>query len=149
MSIELGEQFQDRITVAGDGLARVTEEQAAQPWREGGWLRKEVLGHLLDSAANNHLRFVVAALAGEYDGPSYDQQGWVRLHAYRRLPWGELLERWRLLNAVLAALVAEIPDTALEAGCRIAGAAPVTLRFVITDYLRHLDHHAGQIMTGL
>jgi hypothetical protein len=142
-------EFADRIAAAGRRLAGITEEQAALPWREGGWLRKEVLGHLLDSAANNHVRFAFAALAGSYEGPIYDQQGWVRLHGYARLPWSELLERWRLGNHVLAGIVAAIPEAALEAPCRLAGRPPVPLRFLIGDYLDHLEHHVGQITGGL
>jgi len=66
MSEELGREFAARVAAADERLSAVTEQQAAQSYRAGGWLRKQVLGHLLDSAANNEQRFVRAALYGEY-----------------------------------------------------------------------------------
>ena len=53
---------------------------ADKPWRAGGWTRKEIVGLLLDSAANNRQRFVRAAADGRYDGPKYLQDAWVKAH---------------------------------------------------------------------
>jgi hypothetical protein len=145
----LAAQFRDRLAAADSRVARVSEDLASQPWRPGGWLRKEVLGHLLDSAANNHVRFACAATDGAWAGPRYNQPGWVRLHAYARVPWQELVDRWRRANGILAQLVTEIPEGAIEAPCRIAGNEPQTLRLLILDYLDHLEHHVTQIMSGL
>lgn len=91
MPKELGLIFRQRLDQAEARLRGVGEQQAAQPAHFGGWLRKEVLGHLLDSAANNHQRFVRAALDGHYEGPGYEQEGWVRLQGYSELSWTKLL----------------------------------------------------------
>ena len=56
------------------------------PWREGGWTRKQIVGHLLDSAANNRQRFVRAAIDGKYAGPKYAQEAWVAAHGYASQP---------------------------------------------------------------
>ena len=145
MPQELGHVFQERIAAAEARLSRIDESQAAETWRPGGWLRKEVLGHLLDSAANNHQRFVRAALDGRFEGPSYEQEGWVRLHAYSELPWQTLMASWRDRNATLARIVTRIDDARLSAPCKIGDYPVATLEFVIVDYLRHLDHHVAQI----
>jgi hypothetical protein len=145
MPKELSQIFQRRLDQAETRLSGVGEQQAAEPIRPGGWLRKEVLGHLHDSAANNHQRFVRATLDGQYEGPGYEQEGWVRLHGYAELPWTTLLSNWRDRNAVLVRIVERIPEQQLSAPCRIGDGAPVTLQFVIEDYLRHLEHHVGQI----
>jgi len=146
MPKELGLLFQQRLDQASARLSGVTGQQAAEPFRPGGWLRKEVLGHLLDSAANNHQRFVRAALEGCYEGPGYEQEGWVRLHAYFELPWPALLSTWRDRNAGLARIVGRIEEQRLQAPCKVGDGAPFTLQFLIEDYLRHLDHHVGQIV---
>lgn len=145
MPSELGQIFQTRLDQAGARLSGVTEQQAGGPFRPGGWLRKEVLGHLLDSAANNHQRFVRAALDGHYEGPGYEQESWVRLHGYSTLPWASLLGTWRDRNAVLVRIVERIEEQRLQAPCTVGDGAPVTLQFLIEDYLRHLDHHVDQI----
>jgi hypothetical protein len=145
MPKELGEFFQQRLDQAGARLSAIGEQQAAEPVRPGGWLRKEVLGHLLDSAANNHQRFVRAALDGHYEGPGYEQKGWVRLHGYSDLSWMSLLRTWRDRNALLARLVERIEEQRLQAPCKIGDGGAVSLQFLIEDYLRHLEHHVDQI----
>jgi hypothetical protein len=149
MPRELGSEFERRLAAAAQKLTVVNEEQASQPWREGAWLRKEVLGHLLDSAANNHVRFAFTALNGQYSGPRYEQNEWVRLHDYRGISWRELLDYWRVRNLLLTRVVTQIPEAALESTCRIGENEPVSLRFLITDYLAHLEHHVNQILDGL
>lgn len=148
MPIKTGQIFQQRLAAAEARLAAIGESQAAEPFRPGGWQRKEVLGHLLDSAANNHQRFVRAALDGHYEGPSYAQESWVRLHGYSELPWKALLDSWRDRNATLARLVERIGEDRLQAPCKIGDDPVVPLQFVIEDYLRHLDHHVAQITGG-
>jgi hypothetical protein len=147
MAAELGQAFAERIDAAHQRLASISEREASQPYRPGGWLRKEMLGHLLDSAANNHQRFVRAALDGHYSGPSYAQEDWVRLHGYKELPWAGLVASWRERNATLSRIVFRIDDSALDAMCTIGEHEPVTLRFVIEDYLAHMERHIDQ-MTG-
>src|SRR5579884_929830 len=72
------------------------------------WCPKEELGHLLDSAANNHQRFVRATIEGEFRGQGYAQDEWVALHAYREMPWKLLVELWRDYNTLLAHLIDRI-----------------------------------------
>ena len=128
-----------------ESLQAITESEAATSLAPGRWTRKEELGHLIDSASNNHMRFVRATLEGTYDGPSYSQNEWVDVHGYRDVPWTALVEFWCRYNDLLARVVARIPEDRLNAPCRIGGGDPVTLKFVIEDYVRHLQHHLAQI----
>lgn len=146
MPIELGEKFRSRIEAAESKLTSITESHASQKYPGGEWTRKQVLGHLLDSAANNHIRFVVASLEGRFTGPKYDADGWVRTHDYRNLSWSYLFEQWRVRNSILAQVVDHVPEPALSAQCTIGDDQPVTLRFIIEDYLDHLDHHVSDIL---
>lgn len=145
MPVDLGQKFRVRVAAAEAKLRVITEASAQQPDPEGAWSLKEVVGHLLDSAVNNHLRFALAAVNGSYTGPEYDGDAWVRLHSYAKVPVAQLIEQWRTHNDRLANLVERIPEAALPAACRIGDSAPVTLRFLIEDYLDHLDHHVSQI----
>lgn len=127
-------------------LREIRDEAAGLRREDGGWSRKEELGHLLDSAANNRVRFVRAALEPEYAGPTYDGDGWVRLHGYNDLPWSTLLDVWERDNRLLAHLVGRIPDDKLATQCSIAGRPAVTLEFLIEDYVHHMQHHLDHIL---
>ena len=118
---------------------------AKTPYRPGGWTRRQVLGHMLDSAANNHQRFVRAALDGHYSGPGYAQDAWVEIHGYADLPWETLLELWVAAHGTLERVLARIPEERLGARCVIGEGAPVTLQFLIDDYIAHQRHHLEQI----
>jgi hypothetical protein len=109
------------------------------------WSPKEELGHLLDSAANNHQRIVRTPLEDRPALPGYDGDRWVELHAYQERDWRELIELWRALNLQLLAAAQAVPRSAWQRTCSIAGSAPLTLQFVFDDYLRHMLHHLQHI----
>jgi hypothetical protein len=149
MPKELAQEFERRFSLASSSLNEVSDAEAEKPFRPGGWTKKQILGHLIDSSINNHLRFVRAAVEGRYEGPSYQQQEWVRLNNYANLGWPEILRQWRTRNQLLVQLVRQIPEPALEAQCRIADEPALTLHALIVDYLDHLEHHIAQIMSGV
>jgi hypothetical protein len=135
-----------RVTGSAEAvLQQVGEAESRKPVLTGGWSRKQVLVHLIDSASNNHQRFVRAALQGSLDFPGYDQQGWVRVQSVEEAPWPTLVALWANYNRYLAHIVAHLPAGNLDGACRIGANEPVTLRFLVEDYLRHLLHHLAQI----
>jgi hypothetical protein len=116
------------------------------PYRPGGWTRKQILGHMIDSAANNHQRFVRAALDGQYTGPGYAQEGWVNLHSYAETAWPILIDWWKTAHQQLETVVARIPQERFAAPCIVGQDAAVTLQFLIEDYIAHQRHHLAQIL---
>ena len=135
-----------RVVDAGEaGLLAIGEAQSRTPIRPGGWSRKELIGHLIDSASNNHQRFVRAALQGSLEFPGYDQEGCVRVEAPQEMAWASLVALWAGYNRYLAHVVAHLPEDKLLAECRIGPGDPVTLEFLARDYLRHLLHHLEQV----
>jgi hypothetical protein len=118
------------------------------PWRVGGWTRKQIVGHLIDSAANNHRRFVRAAIDGRYAGPGYEQNAWVDAHGYSDKPSESLLRWWQAEHEILMAAVDRIPEERLEASCVVDADAPVTLRFLIEDYVSHQQGHFKQLQAA-
>jgi len=111
----------------------------------GVWSRKEILGHLIDSASNNHQRFVRAQFSDELTFPGYAQNDWVRVQGYADEEWQQIVEVWRALNKHLAHMVGRIPKEKLEIQCSIGGNAPVTLEGLIQDYIKHMEHHLAQL----
>jgi DinB superfamily len=136
--------------VAGDRprLDAIEESPAGVPIAAGKWSRKQILGHLLDSAFNNHQRFVRAQLAPSLAFPGYAQDSWVAAQAYDRRSWADVVALWAAVNRHLAHVVAHIDPLALDRPCAIGDGAPVTLRFLAEDYVRHLRHHLAQVLRG-
>jgi hypothetical protein len=127
-------------------LRLLTEAQVTADRGKGKWVRKEILGHLIDSAANNHQRFVRARSGGALVWPGYDQNGWVEIHAYRSRPWAELLDLWAALNTHIAQVITSTPADRLATSCVIgASSEPVTLEWLMKDYITHLRHHLSQL----
>ena len=110
------------------------------------WSRKEILGHLLDSASNNHQRFVRAALQGSLTFPGYDQNGLVELQQFREVDWNFLLDFWAAYNRFLAHVINSLPGTAASIKCEIGKNPAATLLWIAEDYVAHLKHHLNQIV---
>ncbi|MGD0799723.1 MAG: DinB family protein [Terracidiphilus sp.] len=145
MPTKIAQDFRAEIDAVHKTLLALPIELADTPWREGGWTRKQIVGHLLDSAANNRQRFVRANIHGSFTGPDYAQAEWVSAHGYSDLPWATLLHWWEVEHEILAAAVDHVPEERLESICKIGENAPVTLRFVIEDYFRHQRWHLEQL----
>jgi len=145
MATELAKKFRAELDTLLAVLLGLAPELAGTPWRAGGWTRKQIVGHLLDSAANNRQRFVRAATDGSYAGPKYAQDAWVAAHGYAEQEWETLLRWWQAEHEILAAIVDNIPEDRLSAECVVGDNAPVTLRFLIEDYLDHQRWHFAQL----
>jgi hypothetical protein len=142
---QLGDELSDVVEAATRRLRGIEKAEAARKPAPDRWSKQEIIGHLVDSAANNHQRFVRALLGGGVSFPAYQQEEWVSMQRYGDASWTELLEFWRLYNLHLAHLVGGFPPDRLEVLCRIGASEPMTLEALATDYLRHLRHHLGQL----
>src|SRR6266849_9532888 len=108
-------------------LKKLPPSQVDQKPLPTKWSPKEELGHLLDSAANNHQRIVRTQLEDKPAMPGYDGDGWVELHRYQQRDWRELIEVWEALNRQLLAAAKAVPDSAWSRSCTIADSKPLTL----------------------
>jgi hypothetical protein len=126
-------------------LRRVSAEESGRPVLPGGWSRKQVLGHLIESASNNHQRFVRAALADTLEFPAYDTPGSVRTVAAQSAAWPMLVDLWASYNRYLVHVILHLPTAKLDVVCRIGSNAPVSLRHLAQDYVEHLVLHLRQI----
>ena len=127
-------------------LERMASAQVTDRTVPGKWSKTEILGHLIDSAANNHHRFVRAQLIDALDFPSYEQDRWVELQEYASADWREQLTLWRAYNLHLARVIERIQEAALARRCRIGAEGVMTLGEIVEGYLIHLRHHLGQLL---
>lgn len=110
------------------------------------WSKKEILGHLIDSALNNHQRCVRAGYNVAKEFPAYDQNEWVRIQYYNELSWHDMIRFWNDLNQHLCNVIKCLPEEAQSVSCNIGKEEPVILKYVVEDYARHLQHHLEQIL---
>lgn len=145
----LTDLFSTQIETAAGEFRAISETVGSEPHRIDGWTRKELLGHLLDSALHNHMRFGLAMIQGDLHYPNYDQEAWVRVHNHAAIEWRELVDYWCAANRRLARLVAQMQPAHFEIECHIGANPPMTLRALAEDYLQHMRHHIGQITGGV
>ena len=149
------EDFRETIVRATARLNAMSAEQSAEPVADG-WSRKETLGHLIDSAANNHQRFVRAQFTDDLVFSGYEQDQWVSGQNYRDASWPDLIQFWSAYNLHLHYVVSNIPAEVLErarakhtldqiAFNHVPQHEPATLEYLIRDYMDHLRHHLKQI----
>ena len=150
------EDFQKTLETARRLLQAMTEAESEAPRAPGKWSPKEIVGHLIDSAANNHQRFVRAQFTDELIFPGYEQEQWISVQHYQRESWSLLLQLWHSYNLHLLHLVAHIPEPKLKQSRRahnldriawqlVSKEKPVTLEYFIRDYIGHMKHHLQQI----
>jgi hypothetical protein len=148
------EGFRQTIDEAAAALQKLSPtEQAA----EGKWNRKQILGHLVDSAANNHQRFVRAQFTNDLRFPGYQQDNWVEAQKYSDESWENLVLLWSSYNRHLSHLLSVIPEETLRkpraehnldqiAFKPVPADEPTTLEYFARDYVGHLQHHLSQIL---
>ena len=123
----------------------------------GKWSPRELVGHLVDSASNNHQRFVRARFVDHLDFPGYDQDEWVAGQDYAGADWASLVTLWAEFNRHLARVMQATPEAALtlqrsrHSLDRIAFRPvpvdrPVTLEGFMQDYVEHLRHHLAGLV---
>lgn len=138
-------------------LLALSADAATRPREPGKWSIVEIMGHLIDSAANNHQRFVRAADQNHLVFPGYEHDKWVARQRYQTTPWIEVLTLWRLYNQHIARIMSAIPRevrgrlTVRHNLDQIAfhplpDDEPATLEYLMNDYVDHLEHHLAQVL---
>ena len=143
---DIAQQLKEFIGVIGPQLSKINEDDLALKPSINEWSKKEILGHLIDSAANNHQRFVRTVHRVAEQFPTYDQNKWVAIQHYNDIPWSALIAFWVAYNNHLSHVIECIPHEAISSPCNIGKEETVRLDYVIKDYLRHLNHHIDDIL---
>ncbi len=148
--------FRETIVGATARLKEIPEENSRRRSSPDNWAPIEILGHLIDSAANNHQRFVRAQFTDDLVFPGYEQDQWVSSQKYREESWADVIQLWSAYNLHLVHAVSVIPEDVLTklrsphtldqiAFVLVDKNEPATLEYLIRDYLVHLRHHLDEI----
>lgn len=154
--LEYAEELRDAIIEATPILQKMSEERSRLRPAPGKWCPREIIGHLVDSASNNHQRFVRAQFQDDLIFPGYEQDAWVVVQQYQDAPWEDLIALWRSFNLHIARFMDIMPENermrprtrhnldqlALKP---VPRDQPATLDYFMRDYVVHLKHHLAQI----
>jgi hypothetical protein len=143
---ETAERLRQLISSQIGGLKALSDAEASVKPSPEKWSKKEILGHLIDSATNNQMKFVKAIEYGGQDLPGYHQDEWVELQAYQKAIWLQLIDLWQAINLHLAHLMQHTEKSTLQHTLTIENAGPFTLEFIMNDYVEHTKHHLLQIL---
>ena len=127
-------------------LIQINEDEMAKKVAFNKWSKKEILGHLIDSATNNHQRFV----RGQFETVpeiSYDQNNWNTLSYYQQIDSQQIITFWTIYNRQLIEIVKRIPSDNLKKMIRV-GAKTVTIENLVIEYIEHLEHHLNQLVNS-
>jgi hypothetical protein len=143
---ETARSLREILTRVLPPLREIDESEAARRPAAGKWTKKEILGHLIDSAGNNQQKFVRAMEKERSDFAGYRQDHWVAAQKYNDAGWHDLIVLWQALNLHLAHVIENVDRRMLGHRLSVDGANDATLEFLMRDYLAHLEHHLDQIL---
>lgn len=138
-------------------MKQISEADARIERGAGKWSRIEIVGHLIDSAVNNHRRFVLANFQDHLLFDGYDQEQWVALQDYQHQDWIWLIDFWSNYNQLIARLMDAVPESVRlkphaehclhqMAWITLREDQPATLDYLMKDYVGHLEHHVRQVL---
>jgi hypothetical protein len=124
-------------------LNNLSEDESSVKPLPNKWSKKEIIGHLIDSAQNNIRRFIVAQYE---DNPEikYKQDDWVRINNYQSYPLTDLVSLWHLLNKQIVSILSNSSQEMLERTCQ--GDTLLTIDWLAKDYIKHMKHHLHQVL---
>ncbi len=154
------EDFEKTISQAAERFRLLDESHSQVPRAAGKWSPREIVGHLIDSAANNHQRFVRAQFTDELVFDGYEQVEWVATQRYQDELWSHLVQLWQVYNRHILHLISVTPAeerTRLRSKHNLHQIAsdllsedqPVTLEWFMRDYLDHMKKHLDQIFESI
>ena len=129
-------------------ISAISEQEFSTKPLPNKWSKKEVLGHLIDSAQNNLRRFV----CGQYESTPpkivYDQDYWVKANNYQQSESQEVVAMWKLINNQIATILETMPASSYPKECDTGknSVSLHSLEWLADDYVKHLKHHLNQII---
>ena len=138
------------VNLFSQRIALISESDFVDKPLPTKWSKKEVLGHLIDSAENNLRRFICAQYETQPPKIKYEQNFWVTANDYKNSPTADVLANWRLINLKICRVIKQMPAENHFKNCDTGSDIPKlhTIEWLAIDYMKHLKHHLNQIIPG-
>lgn len=138
------------ITTYSTAFTALQEEDFATKPNPEKWSKKEIVGHLIDSAQNNLRRFIVGQYETNPPHIVYDQNFWVKVNNYQNMTSMDVIVMWMLVNFRISEVLENMPEENYSKQCNTGKGEPqlYTLEWLASDYVKHMKHHINQIIPG-
>jgi hypothetical protein len=137
-------RLKDALAKSISSLNAISETDAVMKPAPNKWSKKEIIGHLIDSASNNHQRFVRLQIDNNITLPKYKQDEWVAVQHWQQKEWSSIITLWKLYNEHITYIFKHIDESKLS-NTMTLGDSNYTLQFLIDDYVDHMEHHLKQV----
>ena len=137
-------RLEEIVNTVPKRLRKFSKKEFAKKADPDRWSKKEIIGHLIDSATNNHHRFVRAQF-DLHPSITYQQVLWNQAGHYQDMDGKHLIAFWEMYNRHLIELMKRIPEKIRENECRMSDGSTKTISWLFDDYVRHLEHHLEQV----
>lgn len=143
-------ELRELLNVFADRIGKLSDAEFNVKPNLDKWSKKEVLGHLIDSAHNNLRRFICGQYESSPPKIRYNQDFWVEANAYQQYSKENVIALWKLVNEQIIHVLNNMPTEHYLRTCDTGAATPElkTLEFLAVDYIRHMKHHLNQIIPG-
>jgi hypothetical protein len=156
ITTEIGSKLRQIVNEQAPKLLAIPEARTTASRAPGKWSAKQIIGHLIDSASNNHQRFVRARFTDDLVFLRYEQEAWVDVQGYADAEWPSLVSLWREFNLHIARVIERTPAEEAERPRtrhnldqigmeKVSTDHAVTLAYFMNDYVVHLQHHLEQV----
>lgn len=144
--IETSRHLHEIIGKATPLLKQISDKEASYKSNPKKWSKKEIIGHLIDSACNNQQKFVRLMETEKLNFVKYNQDDWVNNQRYNQANWLQMVDLWHLYNLHLSHIIAYVVPEKLQHQITIEEVGPFTLEFIMKDYIEHLKHHLKAVI---
>lgn len=146
-------QIKEHVITVIRNIKKYSDTDLSLKPAPGKWSKKEILGHLCDSAVNNLSRFINAQIsAGPFIVTGYDQDEWVKMNDYNNLNINDVIEMFAIFNYRIIDVISKMPADKLNTQCIIGDAGfrkssgTESLQWLIEDYIVHMEYHIKQVI---
>lgn len=141
-------RFKEIVDSFHNDLLKVQDEITNVKLADDKWSLGEIIGHLIDSASNNHQRFVRLQYDDLLSLPAYDGEKWVKTQRYINMKWSVLVPLWYNYNCLLLNII-ENADVKAFDNVWVKGEDALPLKHLMNDYYKHLELHIEHFKTRL
>jgi hypothetical protein len=145
--ISLADELSVRVGAFYTVYRDLDDDSASLRPAEGGWSPKEIIGHLLDSASNNHQRFVRLQIQERLVFPDYweDNERWVSIEHFNELRFSDLISLWKLYNVLLENIIRSADPAKLQNRWERVDGTTSSLIDLMVGYVEHVKEHTDSI----
>ncbi|CAM1357792.1 DinB family protein [Tenacibaculum xiamenense] len=144
---ETAVKLENLLKLGFDYISKSSEQELSKKKNDKTWSKKEIIGHLIDSGINNLQRFTEIQFEEKpYKIRKYNQNELVIANDYQNSDSDEFIQLWISINNRIKNIMLQQSETSLSFEIELDHGKISDLKFLMEDYVDHLEHHLKQII---